>query len=73
MEYVIVTFPTDRLVYIDDEKNGSTNQVLRVDAGTHIFDLGPVANYRPESRKVALQDTTPLKPLEIEFHRKSDP
>ncbi len=72
MEYVIVTFPTDCLVYIDDEKNGTTNEVLRVDAGTHAFDLGPVANYRPASRNVTVAGTTPLEPREIAFYRKDD-
>ncbi len=72
MEYVIVTFPTDRLVYIDDEKNGYTNTVLRVDEGTHVFDLGPLENYRPGSRKVMVKDTTPLEPREIAFYRRDD-
>jgi len=70
MEHVIVTFPTKRLVYIDGEQNGYTNDVLRVDAGTHIFELGNLANYRPASRKVLVQDTTVLEPLEIAFYRK---
>ena len=72
MEYVIVTFPTDRLVYIDEKKNGSTNEVLRINKGTHVFDLGPLANYRPGSRKVAVQDTSPLEPREIAFYRLED-
>ena len=72
MEYVKVTFPTDRLVYIDGEENGSTNEVLRVEAGTHVFELGALANYRPASRKVLVQDTTVLEPLEIAFYRKDD-
>jgi hypothetical protein len=70
MEYVKVTFPTNRLVYIDGEQNGTTNDVLRVDAGTHLFELGNVDNYRPGSRKVLVQDTTVLEPLEIAFYRK---
>ena len=70
MEYVKVTFPTNRFVYIDGEQNGSTNDVLRVDAGTHIFELGNLANYRPSSRKVLVQDTAVLEPLEIAFYRK---
>ena len=70
MEYVKVTFPTKRLVYIDGEQNGSTNDVLRVDAGTHIFELGNLANYRPSQRKVLVQDTSVLEPLEIAFYRK---
>src|SRR5712671_1328095 len=57
MEYVKVTFPTDRLVYVDGEENGSTNEVLRVEAGTHVFELGTLANYRPASRTVTVQDT----------------
>lgn len=72
MEHVIVTFPTRRLVYIDGEQNGYTNDVLRVDAGTHVFELGNLANYRPASRKVLVQDTTVLEPLEVAFFRKDD-
>jgi hypothetical protein len=72
MEHVKVTFPTRRLVYIDGEENGHTNEVLRVDAGTHVFELGQLQNYRPASRKVSVQDTTVLEPLEIRFHRKDD-
>lgn len=72
MEYVIVTFRTDRFVYIDDEQNGRTNDVLRLDEGTHVFDLGPYANYRPGSRKVTVRDTTPLEPREIAFYRLED-
>lgn len=72
MEHVIVTFPTNRLVYIDGEESGQTNDVLRVDAGTHVFELGNLANFRPASRKVTVQDTTVLEPLEIAFFRKDD-
>jgi hypothetical protein len=72
MEYVKVTFPTNRLVYIDGEENGNTNEVLRVDAGTHVFELGNLANFRPASRKVTVQDTTALEPLEVPFYRKDE-
>jgi hypothetical protein len=71
MEYVIVKFPTRRLVYIDDEKNGYTNEVLRVDAGTHVFRLGNVANFRPASRTLKVKDTTVLEPLQLKFYRKT--
>jgi len=72
MEHVIVTFPSDRLVYVDGEENGSTNEVLRVEAGTHVFELGNLANYRPASRTVTVQDTTVLEPLKIAFYRKDE-
>lgn len=73
IEYVLVKFPDDRPVYIDSEKNGRTNEVLRVDTGTHMFDLGPEADYLPASYKVIVKDTTVLVPLVLEFKRKSDP
>lgn len=72
MEYVKVTFPTSRLVYIDGEESGNTNERLRVDAGTHVFELGNLANYRPVSRKVKVEKTTALEPLEIKFFREDD-
>lgn len=72
MEYVKVTFPTDRLVYIDGEENGKTNEVLRVEAGTHLFELGNLANFRPATRTVTVQDTTALEPLEVKFFRKDE-
>ena len=69
MEYVIIIYPTKRNVFIDGEKNGKTNESLRVDAGTHLFDLGPLKNYKPGSRKVTLADTTVLKPKKITFSK----
>lgn len=73
MEHVVVSFPTRRLVYIDGERNGYTNEVLRVDAGTHAFDLGRRVNYEPASRRVTVRDTTVLEPLVLTFRRKTDP
>ena len=70
MEYVIVTFPTRRRLYIDDEPTGYTNQVLGVDAGTHVFNLGKRPDYQPRSRKVAVKDTTSGKPKKIAFRKK---
>ena len=72
MEYVIVTFPTDRFIYIDGEQNGRTNNSLRVDAGSHSFDLGPLKNYEPEMQTVVVSGTTVLDPQEIVF-TKIDP
>jgi hypothetical protein len=70
MEYVIVSFPTDRVVYIDGEKGGTTNEVLRVEAGTHEFDLGSQQDYEPGLQEIAVAETTVLQPLEIVFSRK---
>ncbi len=67
MEYVIVTFPTSRFVYIDGAQNGRTNKKLRVDAGSLSFDLGALKNYEPESQTVVVSGTTVLDPQEIVF------
>ena len=72
MEYVRVTYPTGRLVYIDGEKSGRTNEVLRIDAGTHVFDLGKMANYEPASQEIAVEGTTVLVPLVVAFTRKGE-
>lgn len=72
MAHVIVSFPTSRFVYIDGEKNGRTNKTLRVDAGSHVFDLGPFKNYEPESQIVVVSGGTVLVPQEIVF-TKIDP
>lgn len=71
IEHVIVVFPTDRLVYIDSEKNGSTNEKLRVDTGTHTFDLGNYANYDPPSQTVEVKGTNVLEPMKIVFTKKA--
>ena len=70
MEHIIVSFPTNRIVYIDGAKNGQTNDSLRVDAGSHLFDLGPLKNYKPESQIVTISGTTILDPQKIAFTKK---
>lgn len=70
MEYVIVRYPTRRLVYIDDEENGYTNEVLRVEAGTHVFALGNLDNFRPAQRTATVKNTSALEPLAVAFFRK---
>ena len=70
MEYVKVTYSTIRFVYIDGEQSGYTNDVLRIDAGTHVFDLGKMANYKPPFWEVAVDQTTVLDPMVVAFTKK---
>lgn len=72
MEFVKVIYPTNRFVYIDGDKGGKTNDVLRVAAGTHGFDLGPLKNYEPESQDAEVSGTTVLQPMEIVFSKKDN-
>lgn len=71
MEFVIVTYPpTKRSVFIDGVLTGSTDEVLQMDAGTHVFDLGNPADYDPASREVVVEGTSVLAPMPVAFTRK---
>jgi hypothetical protein len=72
MEYVKVTYPTNRPVNIDGKQNGSTNEVLRIDAGTHAFDLGNPVDYEPASQDATVTGTTVLLPMVVAFTKKDD-
>jgi len=67
MEYVNVRYYRKRNVFMDGNLLGKTNETLRVDEGTHRFDLGENKNYTPAFRKVQVTDTSPMKPMEIHF------
>ncbi len=71
MEFVKVTFPTSRYVYVDGVQGGRTNTVLRIEAGTHAFDLGNLANYAPESQELVVEGTTVFEPLTVAFTKKA--
>ncbi len=70
MEYVIVRFPGSRAVFIDDEEGGVTNEILRLEEGTHTFRLGGAQDYKPESRTLQIKGTTSVKPKEVPFEKK---
>ncbi len=67
LQYVRVKYYRSRNVYIDGVKNGKSNTILRVDAGTHVFDLGPKPNYSPPSIRKKVSGTTAIRPLELRF------
>ena len=71
MEYVIVEFDETRDVYIDDQKNGKTNETLRVGAGTHTFSLSDPQDYSPPDITEVIQGTSVLQPKTITFTRNS--
>ena len=67
MEYLIVHFPRSRRVKIDGEFNGRTEDLLELEAGSHVVSLGPPDNFTPKNRRVVLKDTSELEPREIDF------
>jgi hypothetical protein len=67
MEYVIVGYPRKRTVYIDGEESGETGERLRVEEGTHTFNLVDPRDYTPKWRRPTVTGTTSIAPMEIEF------
>jgi hypothetical protein len=67
MEFVIVSFRDPRGVNIDGAPRGQTGQRLRLQAGTHNFDLGLPVNYTPPSVLTPVRGTTAANPMIIAF------
>ncbi len=67
MEYVIVKYPQERDVFVDDQQVGKTHQTLEVETGHHTFSLGEPVDYTPPSQTVAVSGTNSIIPMEIEF------
>lgn len=73
-QWVKVTFPTQRTVYIDGQSSGQTNRILVVGAGTHEFDLGPnKLNYSPTKSTRQVTGTASDAPMLIRFTRTDAP
>jgi hypothetical protein len=64
-EYVVVSYPSVRDVYIDGQIAGKTKDTIRVERGTHRFDLGKPQDYQPKSVELDVKNSTSLHPLPI--------
>ena len=65
---VLVEWDSDRDVFIDDTRCGTTNQPFGVEVGQHFCDLGEPNDYTPERRRIRVKAThTPLDPLVVKF------
>lgn len=69
MEYLVVLFPTRRVVLIDQDLEGWTNEILELEGGRHDLTLRGRKNFRPEVRSVVLGNTAPLRPIVEEFEK----
>jgi hypothetical protein len=52
---------------IKDQKVGYTNELIGLEGGKYTIKLSLPPNYRPSSRRVDLQNTSPLNPKTIRF------
>lgn len=67
---VLVVFDESRDVFVDNQLLGVTGEPFDVELGTHDFDLGEPADYKPLSRHLRVMTRhTPLKPLVVKFTR----
>lgn len=69
MQYLLVTFPEQRTVIIDDIEQGMTNEVIELEAGTHSATLQAPSDFDPEMREFILRRTSELNPKVIRFER----
>jgi hypothetical protein len=67
MEFVVVTFSNTRSVNVDGAPRGQTGQLLRLQAGTHNFDLGTPLDYAPVNVMTPVRGTTAAAPMVIAF------
>jgi len=71
MEYVVIRYTRRRVVRMDGQDAGFTNDTLMVEAGHHVFDLGEPPDYTPASVERVVQSTVSEDPLVISnFHPK---
>jgi len=70
-EYVFVSYPRVRDVFIDGRRSGMTNELLTVAEGEQEFTLGEPVDYKPRRRVVVVTGTTENAPERIAFEPKS--
>ena len=69
-EFLLVQYPADRPVWVDDQKCGFTNVTIQVGEGHHTVDLGPNADYTPPSQFVEVRGCPEEAPKTISFSPK---
>ncbi|MGV3710621.1 MAG: hypothetical protein ACO1Q7_17455 [Gemmatimonas sp.] len=67
MEFVVVKFPKACDVLVDGQQMGQTNGLIRLQAGTHRFELDLAGDYAPKTRKLRIIGTSQDRPKEIVF------
>jgi hypothetical protein len=67
-QYLVVACNVTRVVTVDGQAVGRTDDVLEVPAGEHVVSLlAPPHNFRPKERRIVLAGTSPEKPLVARF------
>lgn len=67
-EFLLVNFPHSRQLLINQIKQGWTNMIVRLEAGTYEVALAGKRDFSPDCQKVTLRYTAPTQPTELTFH-----
>lgn len=68
VQWVFVSYPRMRDVFIDGQRSGPTNEPLATFEGEQEISLGLPRDYRPRRRVVVVTGTTSSTPTLIEFN-----
>jgi len=66
MEFLLVSFPSEREVLIDEVPAGLTNHLITLAPGSYTISLAG-RGFRPREQDVIVEGTSPLDPKEIAF------
>jgi hypothetical protein len=69
-EYLVVLYPRERRVKLNDDFMGQTNTTIEIERGEYDVTLGPPMNFTPEVQEVDLRNTSLLRPRVITFSPK---
>jgi hypothetical protein len=66
-EYLVVSFPRTRRLFLNGQFNGTTNTILELEGGQYQVTLGPPKNFMPEKYDIDLRGTSLMNPMIVEF------
>lgn len=67
LEWVIIEHSRHRDVFVDGRRTGSTNALLIVGRGRHVFDLGEPRTYSPSKHTITVRGTSAVTPRIVTF------
>ncbi len=69
MEYVVVKYPRERQrnVYVDGQRAGLINRLIRVEPGSHRFSLEDPKDFVPDEVVLQVEGTSATRPATVEF------
>src|SRR5262249_6628146 len=67
LQFIRVTFPGARTVFVDGGANGRTGRTLRVEEGPHSVSLGKPVNYSPSEQAINPFGTSLENPEVVPF------